>query len=69
MSFVNIVPKYLPKCFPSIQNFGLNELSLDRVGGYVVKNSGINMNESETVMGNFIELREPIHLGSRLAGI
>lgn len=69
MSVVKTIPKHLPKCFPSIVNFGLSEESIDRVGGYSVFEAGDKIKRDEKIVGNYIELREPFNLASRLASV
>lgn len=66
------IPKHLPQCLPSIENISLNDESIDRVGGIIVKVSaeaGSKFKKIGTLIGNYIELSEPVSLGSRLVCI
>jgi hypothetical protein len=66
MSFVKTIPKHLPKCLPSISNFGLGEQAIERVGGYSTQEQS---GKNQTIIGNYINLKEPINLNLRLANI
>ena len=61
------VPKHLPRCLPSIDNVSLSDESINRIGGYTVITDEGKLKSSSIILGNYIELSEPVSLGLRLA--